>query len=121
MKKSAKTDSICARKAIHYLDDIKNAFEHFKINDYKDLEKTNLAHYAVTQLITNLNSLKENMQSSTITSMTSFNKINLKEARNRASHAYNRIKFESIYNICLELTKDEVYKELREILKGEKK
>jgi uncharacterized protein with HEPN domain len=118
MKKSAKLDNICCRKIISYLNDIKDAFEHFKINNYKDLEKTKLAHYAITQIITNLNSLRENLQVDTLASMKSFSCINLKAARNYASHAYHLLDFELIYNTCLRLTKDDIYTELQTVIKG---
>ena len=109
---------ICCRKIIRYLNDIKECFEQFNIKDYQDLEKTKFAHYAITQLITILNSLKENLQIDTVLQMNAFCHINLKEARNDASHAYNRVNFERFCELCLDLTKDEIYEELRLVIKA---
>ena len=121
MKKNKKTDKICVKKILHYIEDIRDCFEQYNIESYEDLNNKRLAQYALTQIITNIYELKKKMTDDFLLNLPEFNKIRLANARNIASHDYDRLDFEIIYNICKkQILSDALAKELDEVFKYDK-
>ena len=112
MKKSASTDRKCIEKLCKYIGDIKKIIDADSINSSRDLKMTLAAKYAITQLITNCYELSVNMRDETLCSMIEFQKIRLRTTRQIASHDYDRIDYNPVYAICLQLMSDNVYNEL---------
>ena len=117
MKKSEKTDKICIKKILEYIDDIKDCFDHYSIESYKNLENKRIAQYAITQIITNIYELKKKIGDETLSKLPEFDKIRLAGARNIASHNYDRVNFEIIYDICKMLLNVKIERELKEVAK----
>ena len=120
MKKNSNTDKICIEKILRYVGDIRECFEHYDIKNYKDLESKRLAQYALTQIITNIHEMKKKMTDDVLLKLPELGKIRLANARNIASHDYDRIDFEIIYNICKkQILSDTVHNELTEVMKDD--
>jgi len=100
MKRSDRTDKVCIEKILGYIEDIRECFEYHNINNHEDLGNKKLAHYAITQILTNIHELKKSLTENTLLKVTAFDKIKLTTARNIASHDYDAINFKMIHDIC---------------------
>ena len=112
MKKSAGTDRQCIVRIFNYIRELEQIIATYNIQSFQDLRISLAAKYAVTQLITNIYELTKALQELTLQSLTEFNKIKLRTARQIASHHYDAIEFRTVYNICLKLASEIVYNEL---------
>lgn len=81
-----------------------------------DLENKGLAGYAVTQIITNIHKLKKKLTDEALLKLPKFDKIRLAGARNIASHDYDRVNFEMVYDFCKMLLSNKIKSELSEVL-----
>ena len=64
-------------------------------------------------MITNIHELKKKVQAQSLKTLHSFNKIDLKTARQIASHDYIKIDFKPIFEICMNLISDSAINELK--------
>jgi uncharacterized protein with HEPN domain len=117
MRQSEKTDIICVGKILKYIGEISDCFEHFNISSCSGFKESRLSQLAITQLITNIYSLKQKIKPDTLPNLPEFDRLRLVTARNIASHDYERVNFEIIYDICKRLTSKNIVNELTEVIR----
>ena len=118
IKNSFNVNKQCVIKILKYTDENKQVLQQGNIETAQDLERSLSPKYAVTQLITNIYEVSKKLQPDILQSLTEFNRIKTRTARQIASHDYVKVDFNIILNICKNLTKDNVIAELNNFLKG---
>lgn len=112
MRKSAACDKICIEKIVKNIDRIKTAYAHFGIKAPVDLMNCDLAQLAVTQAITNIYEAKKLFRQETLNNIKEFDMIRISATRNIASHDYDSVNFNIIYDISVKL----MSKQIKEVL-----
>ncbi|MCL2851559.1 MAG: hypothetical protein FWE20_00790 [Defluviitaleaceae bacterium] len=115
MKQSYKLDEVCIERILRYIKNIHDAYMTFKITSADELASNDLAHLAITQIITNIYELRQKISADTLAKVPLFDKIGLKAARNIASHDYDSLDFDIIYRRTQQLIKPEIYAELERV------
>jgi uncharacterized protein with HEPN domain len=114
VKQTTKTDIICIEKVLRYISLINETYKKFDINNLENLEDDVICQLAITQLMTNIYEVQKMIQPETMDKLTLFSSLRfrLKAARNIASHDYESVNFEIIYNTIKSLNNEKVIKEL---------
>jgi len=112
MKKSVEYDCKCVERILRYIRQLKEAQEHFEVNNSDDLVQNDLCLLATAQIFTNIYETKKNMQESTLDKMPELGKVNLRIARNIASHDYESLDLKVVYNQVIRLLNIKLSNEL---------
>ena len=116
MKKSVEQDINKLNSIVKSIGNIKMAFDRNTIDTPTSFRNDELTQLACTQLITNIYEAKKKLQDETFDKLTTLNKIDLSTTRNIASHDYDRINFNIIYELCKRLTRPGILAEIYKIL-----
>jgi len=116
MKPSPELDMYCVEKILKYIKNIRQAYATYNIFRAHELATNELCHFAITQIITNIYETKIKLTDDALAQIPKFAKIRLRTARNIASHDYDSVDFDIVYRITLQLTSNEVVKELEAIV-----
>jgi uncharacterized protein with HEPN domain len=119
MEKNMETDKIYIEKILNYINVLRETFGHFGINSAESLIGSEIASAAVTQTITNIYAAKKNLTGEILGNLNEFGKLKLSGARNIASHDYDSLNFNIIYDICIKLISDKIGEELRNELQSD--
>lgn len=98
--------------------EISDCFIDYDINSHHDLKLSQYAKYDITQMITNIHELSLKLQSSTYKQLHLFHQIELRLARNIASHDYEKVNFKIIYTVCLKIIDNDVSSELKDYMEN---
>jgi len=119
VKASEKLDVITIKKILGYIKNIEECFEHFDIKSSHDLESMRLAQLATTQAITNMFEAKKKLRPEAIDVIPVFDRVKIGRARNIASHDYDSVDFNIIFDICKRLMGEAVNNELNRVISVE--
>jgi hypothetical protein len=99
MKKSIDADIQNLNNIIRSISNIKRAFVQNEIESANILKYDELTQAACTQLITNIQESKKNLREKIYSKFLALNRIKLAPARNLASHNYDSLDFDIIYDL----------------------
>jgi len=116
MKQSDKLDIICATKILRHIQSITDAYKVFNIVKAEDFKVNHICQLAVAQAMTNIYELWKKLQAETIEKMPNLSTVRLKATRNIASHDYDSLDFDILYNQTQKLMKPEIRKELEAVI-----
>ena len=108
---------MCIEKILRYITLIGKTFTTHNTTNEDEFEADEICQLAITQLVTNTYEALRKISEETLAKLPLFSKmrLDLKFARNIASHDYESVDFERIYSIAKRLQIEDLVKELEDI------
>ena len=116
MQDQIKKDIKIVNSIIKNINDIKETFEHFGIDNAFELKKEKFAQACFMQFITRLEQDKTMLTKETLLKLKLLNNIDTRNLRNSSSHDYWNVNFDVVFTICTRLIKASVFSELYAVL-----
>jgi len=117
MKKSTLTNINHIKRILKEIKIINDAMNQFEIIDINEFEKSNLAQRVFTQCITTIEMTKRLLSDDVKNNIKKFNRIKLAKTRNIASHDYDNVDMDIVYEISIRLIDENILSELENEIK----
>ena len=115
MKADARTDIQCISRLVKHINSISEAFAVLNISNINDYLANNICQLATAQAITNIHELKKKLREETLDKLPTLCKVRTKFVRNIASHDYDKLDFQIIFDRLKQLLNPAIIKELERV------